>query len=163
MRKAIYPGTFDPITHGHLDLIRRGSRLVDELIVAVGQNPGKRPLFTPAERVEMVRTAAADLGNVRVESFEGLVVHYAQTQQAGLILRGMRSASDFEYEAEMAFTNRTFGNGIETLFITPSPQFAFLNSGLIRQVAAMGGDVSAFVTPEVAERLRAKLKAAQAE
>ena len=157
MRKAVYPGSFDPITRGHMDLIARGSRLFDELIVAVGQNPAKEPLFPPAERLEMVRAAAEGLDNVRVDSFDGLVVDYAKSQDARIIFRGVRTASDFEYELQMAFTNRTFGGDIETVFVMSSSEFAHLNSRLIKQVAAMGGDVSAFVTPEVAQRLRERL------
>lgn len=154
MRKAVYPGSFDPITRGHVDLIARGSRLFDELIVAVGRNPAKRPLFPLAERVEMVRAEAQAFDNVRVDSFDGLVVHYAKSQGARIIFRGVRSVSDFEYELQMAFTNRTFGGDIETVFVMPSPEFTHLNSRLIKEVAAMGDDVSAFVTPEVEKRLR---------
>ena len=159
MQKAIYPGTFDPVTRGHVALMERGRRLFDELIVAVGRNPDKVPLFTIEERLEMARAAATPFDNVRVEAFDGLVVHYAQSRGAQVLFRGIRTVADFEYEFQMAYTNRTFG-GIETVFVTPAPEFAHVNSRLIKQVAAMGGDVGAFVTPEVEERLRAKLGAA---
>jgi len=157
MSLAVYPGTFDPITRGHIDLVERGSKIFDELIVAIGRNPAKKPLFTIEERVTMVREEVQHVANVRVDSFEGLVVHYVKSQRTNVIFRGMRNVADFDYEFQMALTNRACGGDIETVFVMPSQQYAFLNSGLIKEVAAMGGDVTPFVTPGVEKRLKAKL------
>lgn len=158
MTKAIYPGTFDPLTYGHLDLIERGSRVFDELIVAIGENPFKTPLFTVAERKQLIQKHAQHLKNVKVDAFKGMLVDYVQGQHAKIILRGIRTVSDFEEEFQRALTNRVLKNDLETVFIMTSEQYSFLNSRLIKEVASLGGDVSKFVPPEVEKQLIAKLK-----
>ncbi len=154
-RIAVFPGTFDPVTNGHLDVIRRGRGLFDELIVAIGQNPDKRSLFTQDERAEMIRRLVADYPNVRVESFRGLTVDFARSVGAAAILRGIRNSSDLQFEFQVALTNRAVA-GVETVFIMTGPEYAFTSSSLIKQIAALGGDVSALLPPLVVERLRAK-------
>jgi pantetheine-phosphate adenylyltransferase len=155
--RAIFPGTFDPITNGHLDVINRGRRLFDELIVAVGRSPIKNPLFTPAERVEMITELVADMPEVSVESFEGLTVEYAAARQADVILRGLRSLTDIQYEFQLAMTNRAVA-GIETVFVMTSEKYGFTSSTLIREVAALGGDVSTLIPKIVYDRLKLRLK-----
>jgi len=152
---AVFPGTFDPITNGHLDVIRRGAALFDELIVAVGENPEKRALLDPRERVQMITEAVCDLPSVRVETFRGLTVDFARKVGASAILRGIRNSSDLQFELQVALTNRAVA-GIETVFIMTGTEFAFISSGLIRQIAAMGGDVSSLVPPQVLGHLRAR-------
>lgn len=147
-RIAIFPGTFDPMTNGHLDVIRRGSSLFDELVVAVGQNPGKTSLLGHALRAEIVSEIVADMPGVRVESYSGLTIDFARRAGASVILRGIRNSGDLQFEFQVALTNRTVG-GIETVFIMTNPQYAFTSSSLIRQIAAMGGDVSALVPAQV--------------
>ncbi len=154
-RIAVFPGSFDPVTNGHLDVIQRGRLLFDELIVAVGQNPDKPTLFTQAERVDMVRELVADYDNVRAESFEGLTVDFARRAGASAILRGIRNSSDLQFEFQVALTNRTVA-GVETVFIMTSPAVAFTSSSLIKQIAAMNGDVSALVPQSVVQRMRLK-------
>ena len=154
---AIYPGSFDPVTNGHLDIIARGAQIFDRLIVAVAVNFEKRGLFTVPERVEMLRTHIGDLKNVEVDSFEGLVVDYVRGRDARVILRGIRTVSDFEYEFQMALTNRSFGD-VETVFVMPSQEYAYLSSRLIKEVAALGGDVSHLVPPAVAKVLSQRLR-----
>lgn len=151
---AIFPGTFDPITNGHLDVIRRGARLFDELIVAVGENPQKASLLGQQERAEIIREVVADLPSVRVETFAGLTVHFAQRVGAAAILRGIRNSSDLQFEFQVALTNREVA-GVETVFIVTNPEYAFTSSSLIKQVARMGGDVSKLVPPQVLAHLRA--------
>ena len=158
MTKAIYPGTFDPLTYGHLDLIERGSRVFDELIVAIGENPFKTPLFTVAERRQMIQKHTRHLKNVKVDAFKGMLVDYVQGQHANIILRGIRTVSDFEEEFQRALTNRVLKNDLETVFIMTSEQYSFFNSKLIKEVASLGGDVSKFVPPEVRKQLIVKLK-----
>jgi pantetheine-phosphate adenylyltransferase len=155
-RVAVFPGTFDPVTNGHLDVIRRGRRLFDELIVAVGDNPEKKALFSLQERADLLRRLVADYPNVRVETFTGLTVHFAKKVGATAILRGIRNVSDLQFEFQVALTNRTVA-GIETVFIMTSTEYAFISSALIRQIAAMGGDVSALVPPAVVDAMRAKM------
>lgn len=155
MMKAVYPGTFDPITYGHLDLIVRASQLFDELIVAVGLNLAKETLFSIEERVEMARLATADIRQVRVDSFECTTVEYARSQGAGVIVRGMRTMSDFENEYQMAVTNKQLASDIETVLLISS--FSHISSRLIKEIAALGGDLSPFVPSPVAEKLREKL------
>ncbi|HLA37098.1 MAG TPA: pantetheine-phosphate adenylyltransferase [Candidatus Brocadiales bacterium] len=158
MTKAIYPGTFDPLTYGHLDLIERGSKVFDELIVAIGENPFKTPLFTVAERKQMIQKHTQHLKNVKVDAFKGMLVDYVQGQHAKSILRGIRTVSDFEEEFQRALTNRVLRNDLETVFVMTSEQYSFLNSRLIKEAASLGGDVSKFVPPEVEKQLIAKLK-----
>ena len=151
-RIAVFPGTFDPITLGHLDLIRRSSRLYERLIVGVGENPEKSALLKAPERMEIVRQAVGELGNVRVESYAGLTVDFARRCGAGVLLRGIRDAADLHIEAAIAHTNRQV-SGVETLFVLPAPQYAFISSRLVRQIAQAGGDVSGLVPPEVLAHL----------
>jgi pantetheine-phosphate adenylyltransferase len=154
--RAIFPGSFDPITNGHLDVVHRGMRLFDELIIAVGRSPVKNQLFTPEERVQMISELAADMPGVSVESFEGLTVEYAAKKKADVILRGLRSLTDVHYEFQLAMTNRAVA-GIETVFIMTSEQYGFTSSTLIRQVAALGGDVSKLIPKNVYARLQQRL------
>lgn len=155
--RAIFPGSFDPITNGHLDVIGRGVKLFDELIIAVGRSPSKEPLFTPQERVEMIAELVKDMPRASVESFEGLMVEYAKQRKADVILRGLRSLTDVQYEFQLAMTNRSVA-GIETVFIMTGEQHGFTSSTLIREVASLGGDVSRLVPEIVYARLKQKLK-----
>ncbi len=155
--KAIFPGSFDPITNGHLDVIGRGVKLFDELIIAVGQSPVKNQLFTPAERVEMIAELVAEMPRVSVESFDGLMVKFAAETQADVVLRGMRSLTDVQYEFKLAMTNRSVA-GIETVFIMASAEYGFTSSTLIREVASLGGDVSSLVPKVVYDRLHDRLE-----
>jgi pantetheine-phosphate adenylyltransferase len=149
-RIAIFPGTFDPLTNGHLDVIRRGRELFDKLIVAIGHNPEKQSLLTVAERIAIIRDACAALDNVRVDSFEGLTVDFARRVSAIAILRGIRNEADLQFELQVALTNRVVA-GVETVFIMTSTEYAFTSSSLIKQIASMGGDISALVPPAVIE------------
>jgi len=147
---AIYPGSFDPITLGHLDLIQRSSRLFEQVIVAVLRNPNKVPLFTVEQRLEQIRLATKHLPNVGVDSFDGLTVEYAQMQQAQVLLRGLRAVSDFEIELQMAHTNKTLSTQIETVFLATSNEYSFLSSSVVREIARFGGSVDHLVPPHVA-------------
>jgi len=151
--RAIFPGSFDPITNGHLDVVHRSMKLFDELIIAVGRSPVKNQLFTPDERVEMIAELIADMPGVSVESFEGLTVEYAAKKKADVILRGLRSLSDVHYEFELAMTNRAVA-GIETVFIMTGEQYGFTSSTLIRQVATLGGNLSNLIPKNVYDRLQ---------
>jgi len=153
---AVYPGTFDPVTYGHLDLIDRALTLFDRVRVAVAANPGKQPLFSAQERVALLRRAIRRRG-VTVEPFDGLVVDYARRHGARIVLRGLRMLSDFEYEFQMALTNRKLDAGVETLFLMPSESYAYLSSRLIKEAVSLGADVRAFVPPFVASHLRRAL------
>lgn len=153
--RAIFPGSFDPITNGHLDVVRRGIKLFDELIIAVGRSPIKNQLFTPEERVEMIAELIVDIPGVSVESFEGLTVEYAARSQASAILRGLRSLTDVQYEFQLAMTNRAVA-GIETVFIMTSEQYGFTSSTLIREVASLGGDLSNLIPANVQKRLEGR-------
>lgn len=157
--RAIFPGSFDPITNGHLDVIRRGMKLFDELIVAVGRSPIKNQLFTPKERVEMISELLAKekMPGVSVESFEGLTVEYAARRKANVILRGLRSLTDVQYEFQLAMTNRAVA-GIETIFIMTSEQYGFTSSTLIREIASLGGDLSNLIPENVQERLKKRMQ-----
>ncbi|MFQ5964979.1 MAG: pantetheine-phosphate adenylyltransferase [Candidatus Scalinduaceae bacterium] len=156
MRKAVYPGTFDPVTYGHLDLIKRGSKIFDELIVAVGHNPLKKPIFTIEERMGMISRCVREITNVKVDCFEGMLVDYMKNIQINVILRGIRTVSDFEYEFQRALTNRVLKNDVETVFVMTSQEYSFLNSSLIKEAVCLGGDVSVFVPSEVEKLLRQK-------
>ena len=153
---AIYPGTFDPLTNGHLDLIERGSKLFGELTVAVLRNLEKNPLFSVDERVEMLKEATRHCPNVSIDTFGGLLVDYAVRRQARVILRGIRAVSDYEYELQMALMNRKLDSNIETVFMMPAVAYTYLSSRLVREVCQLGGDVKGLVPPVVEERLRAK-------
>ncbi len=153
--RAIFPGSFDPITNGHMDVVRRGMKLFDELIIAVGRSPIKNQLFTPAERVEMIAELIEGLPGVSVESFEGLTVEYATRRQASVILRGLRSLTDVQYEFQLAMTNRAVA-GIETIFIMTSEQYGFTSSTLIREIASLGGDLSNLIPASVHKRLEGR-------
>ena len=159
---AIYPGTFDPITNGHIDLVERGARLFNKLIVSVAAypSPSKRPAFTVEERLAMASLALGHLPNVRVMSFDTLLADFVEAQEAQVIVRGLRAVSDFEYEFQLASMNRQLIPGVETLFLTPAEQYAFISSSLVREVAALGGDVAKFVHPAVAEALAQRRKMA---
>ncbi len=147
---AIYPGSFDPVTLGHLDVIKRGSQLFDRVIVAVLQNPSKMPLFTVRDRIAMINQSIQHLPNVEVDSFDGLTIHYAQQRQAKVLLRGLRVLSDFEMELQMAHTNKTLAHHIETVFLATSTEHGFLSSSLVKQIAQFGGPIDHFVPPHVA-------------
>lgn len=157
-KTVIYPGTFDPITKGHMDLIERASRLFSRVIVAVAAHPGKNPLFTYEERVRLGQQVLAPLENVEVMGFDGLLVEFAKQQGAPIILRGLRAVSDFEYEFQLASMNRRMMPELETIFLTPAEQYSFLSSSLIREIAKLGGDVSRFVDGLILEALEKKLK-----
>jgi pantetheine-phosphate adenylyltransferase len=154
--RAVYPGTFDPITNGHEDLIQRAARLFNEVVVGVAQSQAKRPFFSLDERVEIAREVLAQYPNVTVLGFSGLLSEFVKEQKATVILRGLRAVSDFEYEFQLAGMNRRLAPGVETLFLTPSDKYLFLSATIVREIAVLGGDISAFVHPVTAERMRAK-------
>jgi pantetheine-phosphate adenylyltransferase len=154
---AIYPGTFDPVTNGHLDLIARGAMIFDRLIVAVAQNLEKEPLFAVKERVEMLEAVTFDLKNVEVEVFDGLLMEYARSRGAGVVMRGIRAVSDYEYELQMAMMNRKIEPEIETVFMLPAEAYSYISSRLVKELARLGGPVKDLVPPLVVERLRAKV------
>lgn len=156
MRRAVYPGNFDPITNGHLDIIERAAKLFDEVIVAVGTNLGKAPLFTADERVEMIREACSHLPNVKADSFQGLTVRYAASVGANVLVRGLRALSDFDYEFEMALTNRRLDGGMETVFMMTNAEYSFLSSSLVKEVASFGGSVEGLAPQIVVKRLEQK-------
>jgi pantetheine-phosphate adenylyltransferase len=158
MIRAVYPGTFDPITCGHEDLVRRAAGLFDTVVVGVADSRGKKPFFTLAERIDLARDALAQYKNVRVEGFSGLLRDFVHQQEARVILRGLRAVSDFEYEFQMAGMNRTLIPHVETVFLTPSEQYMFISATIVREIAMLGGDVGPFVPPAVQERMRAKVK-----
>ena len=154
--RAVYPGTFDPITNGHEDLIQRASRLFQEVLVGVAQSQAKRPFFSLDERVSLAREVLSPYSNVQVRGFTGLLSEFVKEQGATVILRGLRAVSDFEYEFQLAGMNRRLAPGVETLFLTPSDKYLFLSATIVREIAVLGGDISAFVHPVTAERMRAK-------
>ena len=157
MLKAIYPGSFDPVTYGHLDIIRRSSKLVDELIVGVLNNKAKMPLFSVEERVKMLKEVTKDLENVRIVPFHGLLVEFAAKMGAGLIIRGLRAITDFEYELQMSQTNHKLEPNVETMFLTTGIEYSYLSSTTVKEIAAFGGDLSQFVPEAVAVELRKKI------
>lgn len=154
---AIYPGTFDPPTNGHLDLIQRGAKIFDELVVAILRNSEKTPLFSVEERLDMLRECTAQWENVRVESFDGLLVDYAQSRGAKAVLRGIRAVSDYEYELQMAWMNRKLDASLETVFMMPAGAYSYLSSRLVREIASLGGALGDLIPVSVENRLRARL------
>ncbi len=156
--RAVYPGTFDPITRGHEDLVRRSAKLFDHVILAVADSKSKRPMFTLDERIEIARQEFADLKNVSVTGFSGLLIHFMQKHRARVTIRGVRAVSDFDYEFQLAGMNRKMLPDMETVFMTPSEEYMFLSATLVREISILGGDVSKFVSPRVAKRLKAKIK-----
>lgn len=153
-RKAVYPGTFDPITNGHVDLVRRAASIFETLIVAVAANPNKAPMFAVDKRVELARAVLADVPNAQVVGYSDLTIEFAKKQGCQCIVRGLRAVSDFEFEFQLANMNRHLARDVETVFMTPQEQFTFISSTLVREIAVLGGDVSEFVHPMVATELR---------
>jgi len=156
MRTVIYPGSFDPLTNGHLDLIQRAAKLFDRVVVAVASNEQKKPLFGPKERLEMVKTVVKDFQNVEADVFDGLLVHYVQRIGGQAIIRGLRAVSDFEFEFQLALMNRKLAHQIETIFMMPKDTYTFLSSRIVKEIARLGGDVSSFVPESVCKALRQK-------
>jgi pantetheine-phosphate adenylyltransferase len=159
VKKAVYPGTFDPLTRGHEDLVRRAAGLFGEVVVAIADSKAKRPMFSLDERIDMAREALAPHPNVQVLGFSGLLMDFMRNQGAHVILRGLRAVSDFEYEFQMAGMNRQLYPDVETMFLTPSEQYMFISATMVREIATLGGDVSLFVSPTVVARI-ARLQAA---
>ena len=157
-RTAIYPGSFDPLTNGHLDVIQRAAKLFDRVVVAVASNESKHALFTKDERVALVKKAVAHLPNVQTDSFDCLLVEYVAAQKAGAIVRGLRAVSDFEFEFQLALMNRKLDEKIETIFMMPKDTYTFLSSRIVKEIARLGGNVSSFVPPNVQVALKKKLK-----
>ncbi|NLM13157.1 MAG: pantetheine-phosphate adenylyltransferase [Epulopiscium sp.] len=156
MKIGIYPGTFDPVTYGHLDVIKRSSKLVDYLIVGVLCNVRKQPLLTLKERIQLLESVTDDLPNVSVESFSGLLVEFAKQKNANVIIRGLRAVTDFEYELQLAQTNQYLNSDIETIFLATNVQYSFLSSSMVKEIAQFGGDINALVPSKVADYLRTK-------
>ncbi len=156
MRRAIYPGSFDPITNGHLDIIARACRIFDEVIIAVAYNDAKQGLFTAEERLALIRLTTGRFANARVAKFDGLLVEYAREQQAVAVIRGLRAISDFEFEFQMALMNRKLEPAVETLFLMPKEECTYLSSRIVKEIARLGGNVEAFVPHSIAEALKAK-------
>ena len=158
MKRAVYPGSFDPLTLGHLDIIRRSAGLVDELVVSVLHNSAKNSLFSTDERVSMIREVTKDISNVKVTTFDGLLVDYVKEIDASLIIRGLRAVTDFEYELQLTQTNHILNPQVETIFLTTNLQYSYLSSTIVREIASYGGDISQFVPPEFIERILDKYK-----
>lgn len=157
--RAVYPGSFDPVTNGHIDLIQRSSALFDHVIVAILRNAEKFPLFSVEERIEMLQEATRNLKNISVTSFAGLLVDYVEKEKASVIIRGIRAVSDYEYELQMALMNRRLSNKVETVFMLPAESYSFLSSKLVREIAGLGGSIHEFVPADVERRLRRKFEA----
>ena len=157
MLRAIYPGSFDPVTYGHIDIMRRSCKIVDELIVGVLNNKAKIPLFSVEERVKMLKEVTKDLDNIRIVPFDGLLVEFASRMNAGLVIRGLRAITDFEYELQMSQTNQKLDPNIETMFLTTSIEYSYLSSTTVREIAAFGGDLTQFVPEAVALELEKKM------
>ncbi|HAV22180.1 MAG: pantetheine-phosphate adenylyltransferase [Ignavibacteria bacterium GWA2_55_11] len=158
MKIAVYPGTFDPITNGHLDILDRAVKLFDKVVISVARNSSKSPLFTDDERLALLQKAVRQHANVEIDSFQGLLVDYARAKKATAIVRGLRVISDFEYEFQMALTNRRLHEEVETVFLMPNEKYTYLSSSIVREIARLGGDVSDFVPKVVLEALKKKLK-----
>ena len=158
MNRVLYPGTFDPISNGHSDLVERASRLFDEVIIAVAASPKKGPLFSLEQRVELAREVTSHLPNVKVYGFNNLLAHFVKEVEANILMRGLRAVSDFEYEFQLANMNRKLAPNVESLFLTPCEQYSFISSTLVREIAALDGDISQFVHPVVAEALAERFK-----
>lgn len=158
MRTAIYPGSFDPLTNGHLDLIQRAAKLFDRVIVAVARNDRKQPLFSLKERLALVRTAVADIPKVEADSFDGLLVNYVERCRGDAIIRGLRAVSDFEFEFQLALMNRKLNGRVETIFMMPKDTYTFLSSRIVKEIASLGGDVDCFVPAHVQKALARKLR-----
>jgi len=158
MRTVIYPGSFDPVTNGHLDVVARASRLFDRVIVAIARNESKHPLFTMEERKALVERAVRGFKNVETDSFDGLLVEYAERRKAQAIIRGLRAVSDFEFEFQLALMNRKLKEGIETIFMMPKDTYTFLSSRIVKEIARFGGDVGSFVPPHVRTALSRKVR-----
>lgn len=161
MRTAIYPGSFDPLTNGHLDVLERAAKLFDRVIVAIALSESKNPLFTLDERLALMKPAVARMKNVKADVFDGLLVEYATKQKAQAIVRGLRAVSDFEFEFQMALMNRKLDKKIETIFMMPKETYTFISSRIVKEIARMGGDISEFVPPHVEAALRKKAKAGE--
>lgn len=158
MKRAIYPGSFDPVTNGHCDVVERARKLFDEVIVAVAQNDEKQPLFSLDERLEMLKQTVGKIDNVRIAQFDGLLVEFARVEKAAAVIRGLRAVSDFEFEFQMALMNRKLEDRVETIFLMPKEEYTYLSSRLVREIARLGGDVSKFVPGVVATALGKKFK-----
>lgn len=156
MRRAIYPGSFDPITNGHLDVIERARKLFDEVVVAVAHNDEKQALFSLKDRLDLLRETAGKIDNVRIAEFEGLLVEFARNEEAGVVIRGLRAISDFEFEFQMALMNRKLDSAVETIFLMPKEEYTYLSSRIVKEIARLGGDVSGFVPACVAKALSRK-------
>ena len=155
--KAIYPGTFDPITKGHIDLAERASKLFDEVVIAIAASPSKQPLFDVDERLEMAQISLSHIDNISVAGFDGLLIECVRSAQAQVVLRGLRAVSDFEYEFQLAAMNRRLDPTVETMFLTPSENYTFLSASMVKEIASLGGDVSQFLHPQVNKRLADRL------
>ena len=155
--KAIYPGTFDPITKGHIDLAERASKLFDEVVIAIAASPSKQPLFDINERLEMAQISLSHIDNISVVGFDGLLIECVRTAQAQVVLRGLRAVSDFEYEFQLAAMNRRLDPTVETMFLTPSENYTFLSASMVKEIASLGGDVSQFLHPQINKRLADRL------
>ncbi len=159
MLRAIYPGSFDPVTYGHMDIVKRSSKIVDELIVGVLNNNAKMPLFSVEERVKMLKEVTKEFDNIVIEPFDGLLIDFAKMMKAELIIRGLRAITDFEYELQMSQTNNKLYPGVETMFLTTSIEYSYLSSTTVKEIAAFGGDISQFVPDVVGKELKDKMKA----
>ncbi|EOS26187.1 phosphopantetheine adenylyltransferase [Lachnospiraceae bacterium 3-1] len=156
MKRAIYPGSFDPVTFGHIDMIERSAKIVDELVVAILINSAKNPLFSVKERVSMLEEITSHIPNIRITSFHGLLIDYAKEVDASIVIRGLRAVTDFEYELQIAQTNRIINSKIDTMFLTTSLEYAYLSSTIVKEVASYGGDISHFVPEQLIDRIYAK-------
>ena len=158
MRKAVYPGSFDPVTFGHLDIIERSAKMSDHLIIGVLNNNSKTPLFSVEERVNMIKSLTGDFPNVEVKSFGGLMIDFVRANQADAVIRGLRAVTDFEYELQIAQTNRVIAPEVDTVFLTTNLKYSYLSSSIVKEIASYGGEINAFVPQEIAERVRKKIE-----